>query len=105
MVKNINSLAGPPASELRPGQSGQRADSSKASPDTSTTIDNAGHRREQVELSPQAQKLQDVARQLNDESAVNEDKVAAIKSAIEQGSYHIDNQRLADKMLQQDGLF
>jgi negative regulator of flagellin synthesis FlgM len=36
---------------------------------------------------------------------VNSDRVAQIKAAIEDGSYTIDNERVAERMLQLDRLF
>ncbi|MBA1239061.1 flagellar biosynthesis anti-sigma factor FlgM [Pseudomonas kunmingensis] len=52
-----------------------------------------------VQLSPEAQRLQQAADKLNDQPAVNHERVAELKKAIADGSYQVDSQRVAAKML------
>jgi len=58
-----------------------------------------------VRISDTAQALQRSVGEKSGSADVNSDRVAQIKAAIEDGSYKIDNARVADRMLQLDGLF
>jgi len=54
---------------------------------------------ENVQLSPEAQRLQQAAEKLNDQPSVDQERVARLKQAIADGSYQVDNQRVASKLL------
>ncbi|MFB9887654.1 flagellar biosynthesis anti-sigma factor FlgM [Balneatrix alpica] len=56
-------------------------------------------KEDKVELSSTAKSLQSIEERLRGMPDVNEDKVAAIKAALADGSYQVDSQRLAQKML------
>lgn len=57
-----------------------------------------------VRISDTAQALQRSVGENSGNTDVNSDRVAQIKAAIEDGSYKIDNERIADRMLQLDSL-
>jgi negative regulator of flagellin synthesis FlgM len=57
-----------------------------------------------VELSDTAQKIQEAKKQLESIPDVREEKVARLKEQIENGTYEIDADKIADKMLK-DSLF
>ena len=54
---------------------------------------------EAVHLSPEAQQLQKISDKLRDQPTVNSARVAELKQAIAEGSYKVDADRVASKLL------
>jgi negative regulator of flagellin synthesis FlgM len=52
-----------------------------------------------VQLSPEAQRLQEAPDKLNAQPAVDQERVAKLKQSIADGSYQVDSQRVAAKLL------
>jgi len=54
-----------------------------------------------VEISDTAKQIQEAKKQLDNISDVREDKVAQLKSQIENGTYEINAEKIADKMIKE----
>lgn len=74
-----------------------RVDSGDKSPASSAPVMSA--KMDAVSLSNQGKEIGQMHQQLATEPSFNEDKVAAIKAAIANGSYSVDPERLADNMI------
>lgn len=85
-------------SDTRPVDSSKTAvKESGSEPQTSTTSD--------VSLSSQAQSLSRLESQLSSTPEVNSDRVSELKKAIAEGSYQINPESIAQRMLEQDEFF
>lgn len=73
--------------------------SNNGKPNTSTA------QADTVRLSEAVQAIQSANRQLDDASDFNAERVAEIKSAIADGSFSVNAERVASKMLQFEKLF
>jgi negative regulator of flagellin synthesis FlgM len=60
-----------------------------------------GLTEDKVALSPEAKQIQDVKKRLDSLPDVREDKVAEIKEQIEAGTYTIDGEKIAFKMIRE----
>ncbi|MHA6196539.1 flagellar biosynthesis anti-sigma factor FlgM [Pseudomonas wadenswilerensis] len=81
---------------LRTGTSQEPAAKSAEQPAAASGTVQSG---ETVHLSHEAQQLQQVSDKLRDQPIVNSDRVAALKQAIADGSYQVDANRVASKLL------
>ena len=54
---------------------------------------------ESVQLSREAQQLKTISDKLRDQPSVDKERVAKLKQAIADGSYQVDSQRVAGKLL------
>jgi len=59
-------------------------------------------RGENVSLSNQAKNLKQLEQKLGDYPEMDDDRIAEIRSALENGTYKIDAEKLAQKMLEMD---
>ena len=74
-------------------QDKEKAEAASEQPETQQT------KADTVALSNAAKNLQEAQKQLEAIPDVREDKVAQLKEQIENGTYEIDEEKIADKML------
>ena len=60
---------------------------------------------ENVSLTGMAQKLQSIEDNLSEIPVVDDDKVSSLREQISNGTYQINAERIADKMIEFDALF
>jgi len=77
-------------------ETGSAASSSTAKPATDATSPSSG---EAVHLSDEAQRLQSISDKVRDQPVVNSARVAELKKAVADGSYKVDSNRVASKLL------
>jgi negative regulator of flagellin synthesis FlgM len=75
---------------------------SRARDGVANTAEMAGKPSNPVQITDQARQLAALEQTVNSLPVVNEAKVAAIRSAIEDGSYQVVPERIADKLLRMD---
>ncbi|MDH5601126.1 MAG: flagellar biosynthesis anti-sigma factor FlgM [Gammaproteobacteria bacterium] len=64
-----------------------------------STEKNSSEAGDRVTLTDTASRLKDIEQQLNKSSSVDNTRVAEVQSAITNGDYNVDADRIADKML------
>ncbi|MEF9672165.1 flagellar biosynthesis anti-sigma factor FlgM [Pseudomonas sp. MWU13-2100] len=77
----------------------KEADGSGKSAAVSTPAASVSQSGESVHLSNEAQQLQQVTDKLRDQPVVNSARVAELKQAVADGSYKVDSNRVASKLL------
>lgn len=99
-----NNAAGPGSTGRTTGaQSGTRSDavsnSETAAPQAPASQAPAQKAGESVQLSQEAQQLQQITDKLRDQPVVDKERVERLKQAIADGSYQVDSKRVASKLL------
>ncbi len=92
-ITNINSNR----AQLNSNQSSSVKSRNEAT--QSSQADDSSAVGDRVTLTNAASRLQSIEQQLNSASSVDSDRVAEVQSAISNGDYTVDADRIADKML------
>ncbi|QXI27317.1 flagellar biosynthesis anti-sigma factor FlgM [Pseudomonas vanderleydeniana] len=77
----------------------KEADSTGKSAAVNSQTESVGQSGESVHLSNEAQQLQKITDKLQQQPVVNSARVAELKQAIADGSYQVDSNRVASKLL------
>ena len=96
MVNEINSSI--PSSASNPGKKSERVESVRAETQQPATTP-VETDKESIEISSQAQLLSKLEAQIKDLPEVDEARVEALRDQINQGTYQIDNFRLAQSII------
>ena len=97
---NVSSPSGSSRAGITQANDGAALSANKvATVTTAAAQPNASKSGESVQLSSEAKHLQKVTDKLRDLPEVNKDQVARLKQAISDGSYQVDSQRVASKLL------
>ena len=92
--------APPLAGSTRSNASQETGSATQAAPANSPEQTSASAPRgESVHLSQEAQQLQKISDSLRDQPVVDKNRVAELKQAIADGSYKVDSDRIASKLL------
>ncbi|SDZ02179.1 flagellar biosynthesis anti-sigma factor FlgM [Pseudomonas sp. NFIX28] len=100
MVIDFSRLNSSPslAGSTRTSASKETGDADKSAP-LNAPAEQASTSGESVHLSNEAQQLQKITDKLRDQPAVDNARVAELKQAIADGSYKVDSNRVASKLL------
>lgn len=101
MSSKISGFSGSQTPSVGAGRSAQRpqeADSSGASESSSSA--SSGGATQDVQITGAARQLATLEQTLRDLPAVNETRVAQITNSIEQGTYTVHPQQIADRLIQ-----
>jgi negative regulator of flagellin synthesis FlgM len=95
MVIDFNRVGNSPSVQGTPRTSAAK----EVAADTAVSNTAAVKSGEPVTLSDQAQQMKKITDKLSDQPTVNSARVAELKQAIAEGSYKVDSERVASKML------
>ena len=95
-INNVNNLLNRTANQV--GTSATNAGTTAQALESSTQ-GKVVARQDAVVLTDQAQGLNKLQQRIKDSASTNQGKVEALKSAIERGTYTVDSQRVAQKMM------
>lgn len=82
------------------GSPGTEPSKARATPQAAQTPNVANNEDNSVQLSPEAQQLKAASDKMRDMPSVDSERVARLKQAIADGSYQVDNARVASKLLE-----
>lgn len=95
-INNVNNLLNRTANQV--GTSATNAGTTAQALESSTQ-GKVVARQDAVVLTDQAQGLNKLQQRIKDSPSTNQGKIDALKSAIERGTYTVDSQRVAQKMM------
>lgn len=100
MATEINNISGSHIGNVGAGSQTQGNPESTANKAAADSQTQTAPSRDTVSLTPQAQQLKDLENRVSSLPEVDSDRVNAIKESIANGSYEIDANSIASKLLQ-----
>ncbi|GMQ89057.1 MAG: hypothetical protein BMS9Abin09_0503 [Gammaproteobacteria bacterium] len=91
----IASLVTPASGQGAPVENQQKEHSNSTSADSGNT----GNSSDRVSLTGEARQLQDLEARLASEPVVDSQRVEAVRSAVENGTYTVNPERIAEKLM------
>ena len=93
-----NDITGIGSSRTRPAdsQTAQRVDADKKSSSVPNSVNSGG---DKVSLTKTAARLKDIEQKLSEMPPVDNNRVNEMKTALANGKYNIDAEKVADKMM------
>ena len=95
-INNVNNLLNRTANQVGTSATNAGTTTQALEPSTQGKV---VARQDAVVLTDQAQGLNKLQQRIKDSPSTNQGKVEALKSAIERGTYTVDSQRVAQKMM------
>ncbi len=107
MVRDISGAGTPQSGASNTNKSANSRDvlAKQVPADQPQTAQKPESAKDVVEISSQAKVMKNLEAKLSQLPDIDQKRVDAIKSAIADGSYEVDAQRIADRMLQADDDF
>ncbi len=104
MAMDINGLNSNQTNANRT-RAGDKVSAPKNSQVDSASTSESGSSKDTVSISAEGKKLSQLSGQLGADTPVNREKVDALRAAVSDGTYKVDTQSLAKKILADDSLF
>lgn len=106
MVNEVNSInTGIAGSSRKPDSAANTDSAKKSSPATDEQVPASSNTSDTVQLSDQAKEIATIQRALAQLPEIDEAKVKEIREQIDNGTYSVDVEALADKILADDQFF
>ncbi len=104
MSVEIKNLAQLQAQQMRGAKEGRGIDNHRSSRfnDGGSEPSRSETTADQITLTNAARRLSDLNQSVNDQPAVDQERVAALRQAIQDGSYQVNAAKIADRLLALD---
>lgn len=103
MINDITGLSSSQANSTR-ARTGEQSNAAKTGSDANAPAQSPSSKGDTVNLSNAAQTLQNVEKKLASAPDVDSERVERLRQEIDSGSYQINAERVAEKMLNFDNL-
>ncbi|MEW6388246.1 MAG: flagellar biosynthesis anti-sigma factor FlgM [Thermodesulfobacteriota bacterium] len=90
----VNDINGIGVEQLQPSQTGAAAPTSEKAPESQS-----GSSLDVIQLSSEARLMQKASQVVADTDEVRSDKVEALREQVQQGTYEVDSQKVANSMI------
>lgn len=99
MANDISGINSSKPQQTTTQRSSSQSNNSASPGAPSQSVDKSSSSADQVSLTQTAEKLKSLEKQLSQEAPVNEQKIARVRSALNNGEYQLDPENIARKMI------